>query len=147
MTINDKILSPYIETINSLLKSVKSPLKNVIVVARSDEELQGMIRGIEALNTEFKVGIIYGCVVNDSDNNTLSEAVLLLAQVTNASFVLPDTLQSPDSIKGIEVLNDSNTFHYIHIPTTNTEKECNREVIIEYMKENYSDLIEEILKG
>ena len=56
MNANDKILSPYIETINSLLKSVKSPLKNVIVVARSDEELQGMIRGIEALNTEFKVG-------------------------------------------------------------------------------------------
>ena len=112
--------------------------RNIIVVASTEERMQGMIRGIESLDTEHEVGIIHGTYGNDA----IDEVVLLLADLANALILKEESIPVPEET---EVTKGKN-IHYIDVPLP---KELNdRESIISYMtKYNKGSLVTYILSA
>ena len=48
--------------------------RNIIVIAPTEEAMQGIIRGIEALDSEHKVGIIHGTYGVDAVDEEIGRA-------------------------------------------------------------------------
>jgi len=110
--------------------------RNIIVVASTEERMQGMIRGIESLDTEREVGIIHGTYGNDA----IDEVVLLLADLANAVIVKEESIPAPEETEATKGKN----IHYLNIPLPGELN--NRESIIEYIANfNKGSLVASIL--
>lgn len=109
-------------------------MKNIIVVTDTEEQLQGIIRGIEALDTEHNIGILHG----QHSMEIVDEACQLIAELANATLVMSPTITLQDVHKKH---NTQLRTVYVDVPRDKT-----RDKIIEYMKEYYSDIVELITK-
>ena len=109
-------------------------MKNIIVVTDTEEQLQGIIRGIEALDTEHNIGILHG----QHSMEIVDEACQLIAELANATLVM-----SPNVL-----LQDVHKKHSTQLRTVYVDvpRDKTRDEIIEYMKEYYSDIVELITK-
>lgn len=107
--------------------------KNIIVMTEGSEEvLQGMIRGIEALDSDRRIGIIYGA----HNSKGLSESEGVLLDVTKAIVVCTTGFNLGESLgecKSIPLALPSDVL------------EGNRNTVINFIKEYYSNIVEEII--
>ena len=107
-------------------------LRNVMIITEgSEEQMQGVIRGIESLDKDHKVGIIYGT----NGTTAVSEVELILADLSNALVIKTSGIQLniPDGkeLKSIE----------INVP------DRDRDTVIKYIQDEYPNLIDDILKN
>lgn len=110
--------------------------RNIIVIGKNEEIMQGIIRGIEALDTNNQISIIHGAEDDQyAGDNTLSEALWILADLTEAIVVMDaecTLLQhNPDRVKDI---------YFIPLLSEYT----NRDEVIEHIKK-FPHLIQDIL--
>ena len=109
--------------------------KNIVILTEGSEELmQGIIRGIEALDKNHQIGIIYG----QYDHPEMTEAEAILVDLTNSVIVKTPHMKAI-APAGKEVES-------IDLSFTEDIYNANRDTIIEYIKDNYDYLISEILK-
>lgn len=108
--------------------------KNIIVMTEGSEEvLQGMIRGIEALDSERRIGIIYGT----HNSKGLSEAEGVLLDVTKAIVVCTSGFNLGEAL--------SSNGRFIPLPIPDDILEGNRDSVIAFIKEYYSNIVEDII--
>lgn len=101
-------------------------MKNVVILAETEEQMQGIIRGIETLDTNKDIGIIYG----SSTDREISEAIKVLIDVAEATVVCTpqintDGTKSP--VYRIDVPNDD------------------RSSVIDYIVNNHKGIIKELM--
>jgi len=108
-------------------------LKNIMILTDGNEEqMQGMIRGVEALDTDHQIGIVYGT----HDSEEISEVELILADLANAIVL------KTEKVKAIpHHQNNPITYMDINVPAGD------RETIISYIKNEYPNLVQDILKN
>lgn len=70
-------------------------MKNVVIFAETEEQMQGIIRGIEQLDENHEVGIIYGSYTDKE----ISEALKVLIDVAEATVVHTGFLTVNDTMK------------------------------------------------
>lgn len=97
----------------------------VVIIAPHSEQQQGLIRGIEAINEtiNYKLSIVHAAPAFDVTTQ-------LLADSLNATIITTVPVTNYDSNKVI-LIND--------LP-----EECNREVISEFIINNYKDVIDKL---
>ena len=100
----------------------------MILTDGSEEMMQGIIRGIEALDKDHQIGIIYG----QYETSIVSEAEHLLASLANATIVHTPNIVYDEPVNS----------YVLDIP----EELDNRETIISYIKDKYPNLIKDLLK-
>jgi len=108
--------------------------KNIVILTEGSEELmQGIIRGIEALDNNHQVGIIYG----QYDHPEMTEAESILVDLTGAVIIkTPHVKAVAPAGKEVEC---------IELNFSEDVYNSKRDTIIEYIKDNYDYLIQEIL--
>lgn len=112
--------------------------KNVIILAESEEQLQGIIRGIEALDKERQIGIILGVHTQDGvhtkdDLNMTTDIVGIMAEVTGATVIHTSEKNKP-VCKNKEI----NTL-IVDVP------DDSRLIVMDKIKENYPDIVHKLL--
>lgn len=112
--------------------------KNVIVLAETEEQLQGIIRGIESLDKEHQIGIILGVHTKDEshtqdDLNMTTEIIGIMADVTGATVIHTSEKNKP-VCKNKEI----NTLT-INVP------DDSRLIVMDKIKENYPDIVHKLL--
>lgn len=107
--------------------------KNIIVMTEGSEEvLQGMIRGIEALDSDRRIGIIYGA----HNSKGLSEAEGVLLDVTKAVVVCTMDFNLGEFLGNCKC---------IPLAFPSDVLEGNRDSVIAFIKEYYSNIVEDII--
>ena len=105
--------------------------RNVIVLADTEEQMQGIIRGIEALDKENKIGIMHGM----HGLSEVDEITMILAEVAGAVIIHSFSITPKEHPQG-------KALKYFPLAVPNTT----REQVIAYIKVEYPNLIEDILK-
>ena len=106
--------------------------RNIIVVGKDEETMQGLIRGIEAIDKENQLSIIHG--VNEP--STITEALWIIADlaeaivVADADSTIPQLEQHVSQVYFIPLLTEYTT----------------REEVIEHIKK-FPYLIQNILNA
>lgn len=104
--------------------------RNVMIITEgSEEQMQGIIRGIEALDTEHKIGIIYGT----ANSTATTEVEMLLADLAKALII---------KTAGVDIIGGTNTIPSMDINVPDGD----REAVINYIQKEYPTLIGDILK-
>lgn len=107
--------------------------KNIIVMTEGSEEvLQGMIRGIEALDSDRRIGIIYGA----HNSKGLSESEGVLLDVTKAVIVCTMDFNLGESL---------GNYKCIPLAFPSDVLEGDRNIVINFIKEYYSNIVEDII--
>lgn len=83
--------------------------RNIIVIGKNEEIMQGLIRGIEALDTSNQISIIHGAEDDQYAGDTvLSEALWVLTDLTKSVVVMDaecTLLQhNPDRVKDVYLI-------------------------------------------
>lgn len=109
--------------------------KNVIISADSEEQMQGIIRGIEALDTNRQIGIIMGTYIQE-DSKMSNEIVGILADVAKATVIYTSEMSKPS-----HPTNSSIKTMQLSVPDSDREK------IIDYIKTEYPNIIKDLLSS
>lgn len=107
--------------------------RNIIVIAPTEEAMQGIIRGIEALDSEHEVGIIHGTYGVDA----VDEVTLILAELANATIVKEESILMTQHPKGIGI-----QFMDLEFPE---DIKDDRDAYIDYITNHMKNLIHDIL--
>ena len=107
--------------------------RNIIVIAPTEEAMQGIIRGIESLDSEHEVGIIHGTYGVDA----VDEVTLILAELANASIIKTESTKMTPHPKGIGI-----RYMDLEFPV---DIEDDRNAYIDYINSQMKDLINDIL--
>ena len=107
--------------------------RNIIVMAPTEEAMQGIIRGIEALDSEHEVGIIHGTYGVDA----VDEVTLILAVLANASIIKTKSTKRTPHPKGIGI-----QFMDLEFPE---DIKDDRDAYIDYITNHMKNLIHDIL--
>ena len=107
--------------------------RNIIVIAPTEEAMQGIIRGIEALDSEHEVGIIHGTYGVDA----VDEVTLILAELANATIVKVGNILMTPHPKGIGI-----QFMDLEFPD---DIKDDRDAYIDYITNHMKNLIHDIL--
>ena len=107
--------------------------RNIIVIAPTEEAMQGIIRGVEALDSEHEVGIIHGTY----GVNAVDEVTLILAELANATIVKEGSILMTQHPKGIGI-----QFMDLEFPE---DIKADRDAYIDYITNHMKDLIHDIL--
>ena len=107
--------------------------RNIIIIAPTEEAMQGIIRGIEALDSEHEVGIIHGTYGVDA----VDEVTLILAELANATIVKEGSILMTQHPKGIGI-----QFMDLEFPD---DIKDDRESYIDYITNHMKNLIHDIL--
>ena len=107
--------------------------RNIIVIAHTEEAMQGIIRGIEALDSEHEVGIIHGTYGVDA----VDEVTLILAELANATIVKEGSILMTQHPKGIGI-----QFMDLEFPE---DIKDDRDAYIDYITNHMKNLIHDIL--
>lgn len=107
--------------------------RNIIVIAPTEEAMQGIIRGIEALDSEHEVGIIHGTYGVDA----VDEVTLILAELANATIVKEGSILMTQHPKGIGI-----QFMDLEFPE---DIKDDRDTYIDYITNHMKNLIHDIL--
>lgn len=107
--------------------------RNIIVIAPTEEAMQGIIRGVEALDSEHEVGIIHGTYGVDA----VDEVTLILAELANATIVKEGSILMTQHPKGIGI-----QFMDLEFPE---DIKDNRDAYIDYITNHMKNLIHDIL--
>lgn len=83
--------------------------RNIIVIGKNEEIMQGLIRGIEALDTNNQISIIHGAEDDQYAGDTvLSEALWVLTDLTESVVVMDaecTLLQhNPDRVRDVYLI-------------------------------------------
>lgn len=83
--------------------------RNIIVIGKDEETMQGLIRGIEAIDKENQLSIIHGAEDDQYAGDTiLSEALWVLTDLTESIIVMDadcTLLQhNPDRVKDVYLI-------------------------------------------
>lgn len=109
-------------------------MKNIIILAENEEQMQGIIRGVEALDSNREIGIIHGAYSADGVEIN-SEVLAIMAELAEATIL--HTANIPDFT------------HPRNIPIRNVmidvPNDLSRNDLIEYMKDHNKDLINILL--
>jgi hypothetical protein len=106
--------------------------RNVLIITDgSEEQMQGIIRGIEFLDTEHQVGIIYG----QHGSTEVTEVEMILADLSQAVVLKTARVNIPEhpQHKSIPSMD-------INVP------DGDRADIIKYIKDEYPNIIQDILE-
>lgn len=103
---------------------------NTVIYTKTEEQMQGIIRGIEALDSENKVGIIHGAY----NMEVIDETSQLISDLTNAVIITTQELSFPLNDDGEEVIPDN--VIRLFIP-----EELQRDEVIDYISHKYPDII------
>ena len=107
--------------------------RNVMIITEgSEEQMQGIIRGIEALDTEHKIGIIYGT----ANSTATTEVEMILADLAKALIIKTAGVDIVEPPQG----KDTTPYMDINVP------DGDRETVINYIQKEYPTLIGDILK-
>ena len=106
-------------------------MKNILIATDTEEQLQGIIRCIEALDEKHEVGILHGV----HSVTEIDEPCQLIAELANATLVLSPNITLQD-------IKRSGTLRTIYV---DVPKDKSREEILLYMKDYYSDIVSLIL--
>lgn len=109
--------------------------KNVIISADSEEQMQGIIRGIEALDTNRQIGIIMGTYIQE-DSKMSNEIVGILADVADATVIYTSEMSKPSHPTDIPIKTMQ-----LSVPDSDREK------IIDYIKTEYPNIIKDLLSS
>lgn len=101
-------------------------MKNIMIITNNDERMQGIIRGIESIDAEHRLNIIYG-----AGDSTVTEVQLIMADLAEATLLITEEVQVPAHPQGKAI-----TQYLINIP------DSDRQTIIEYMQDNCKHLID-----
>ena len=107
--------------------------RNIIVIAPTEEAMQGIIRGVEALDSEHEVGIIHGTYGVDA----VDEVTLILAELANATIVKVGSILMTSHPKGIGI-----QFMDLEFPE---DIKDDRDAYIDYITNHMKNLIHDIL--
>ena len=107
--------------------------RNIIIIAPTEEAMQGIIRGIEALDSEHEVGIIHGTYGVDA----VDEVTLILAELANATIVKEGSILMTQHPKGIGI-----QFMDLEFPE---DIKDDRDSYIDYITNHMKNLIHDIL--
>ena len=107
--------------------------RNIIVIAPTEEAMQGIIRGIESLDLEHEVGIIHGTYGVDA----VDEVTLILAELANATIVKVGSILMTQHPKGIGI-----QFMDLEFPE---DIKDDRDAYIDYITNHTKNLIHDIL--
>ena len=107
--------------------------RNIIVIAPTEEAMQGIIRGVEALDSEHEVGIIHGTYGVDA----VDEVTLILAELANATIVKVGNILMTQHPKGIGI-----QFMDLEFPE---DIKDDRDAYIDYITNHMKNLIHDIL--
>lgn len=107
--------------------------RNIIVIAPTEEAMQGIIRGVEALDSEHEVGIIHGTYGVDA----VDEVTLILAELANATIVKEGSILMTQHPKGIGI-----QFMDLEFPE---DIKDDRDAYIDYITNHMKNLIHDIL--
>lgn len=107
--------------------------RNIIVIAPTEEAMQGIIRGVEALDSEHEVGIIHGTYGVDA----VDEVTLILAELANATIVKEGSILMTQHPKGIGI-----QFMDLEFPD---DIKDDRESYIDYITNHMKNLIHDLL--
>ena len=107
--------------------------RNIIIIAPTEEAMQGIIRGIEALDSEHEVVIIHGTYGVDA----VDEVTLILAELTNATIVKVGSILMNQHPKGIGI-----QFMDLEFPE---DIKDDRDAYIDYITNHMKNLIHDIL--
>jgi len=108
--------------------------RNVMIIAPSEELMQGILRGIEALDTEHKIGIIHGAA-----KNHLDDVELILAELASAIII-----KTPDIAQ--EEHPTHKTVQYYDVLIPQDVQRGDRTQVIDYVKSHLGNIIDELLK-
>ena len=108
-------------------------LRNIMVITKTEAQMQGIIRGIESLDTEHQIGIIHGAY----DVDVIDKITLTLAEVTGALIVkTPNVLMQDVMIHNNPILHidvpvpeDDNVTHVINVITEEYGKDLINEIL------------------
>lgn len=107
--------------------------KNVIILADSEEQMQGIIRGIEALDTNRQIGIIMGTHAQE-DSQCANEIIGVLADVADATVIYTSEMSKPSHPTDTPIKTMQ-----LSIPDSDREK------IIDYIETEYPNIIKDLL--
>ena len=107
--------------------------RNIIIIAPTEEAMQGIIRGIEALDSEHEVGIIHGTYGVDA----VDEVTLILAELANASIIKTKSTKMTPHPKGIDI-------NYLDL-TFPADIKDDRDAYIDYITNHMNNLIKDIV--
>ena len=107
--------------------------RNIIVIAPTEEAMQGIIRGIESLDSEHEVGIIHGTYGVDA----VDEVTLILAELASATIVKVGSILMTPHPKGIGI-----QFMDLEFPE---DIKDDRDAYIDYITNHMKNLIHDIL--
>ena len=107
--------------------------RNIIVIAPTEEAMQGIIRGIEARDSEDEVGMIHGTYGVDA----VDEGTLILAELANAAIIKTKSTKRTPHPKGIDI-----TYLDLTFPA---DIKDDRKAYIDYITNHMNDLIKDIL--
>lgn len=107
--------------------------RNIIVIAPTEEAMQGIIRGVESLDSEHEVGIIHGTYGVDA----VDEVTLILAELANATIVKEGSILMTQHPKGIGI-----QFMDLEFPE---DIKDDRDAYIDYITNHMKNLIHDIL--
>lgn len=103
-------------------------IKNVVIYADSEEQMQGIIRGIEQLDTEHEIGIIYGTYTED----VLSEPIRVLVDVAQAVVVDTGRLDKDDT-------DSLKRYVLRHVPN-----DAERDDVVDWLITNHKHIIQDL---
>lgn len=101
-------------------------MKNIIILAKTEEQMQGIIRGIEQLDTNHEIGIIYGSFTD----REVSEVTKVLIDVAEATVVHTGVIKEDAQYKMYQLNN---------IPTDD------RNNVIDYIINNHKGIIKDLI--
>ena len=107
--------------------------RNIIVIAPTEEAMQGIIRGVEALDSEHEVGIIHGTYGVDA----VDEVTLILAGLANSTIVQVGSILMTQDPKRIAI-----QFMDLEFPE---DIKDDRDAYIDYITNHMKNLIHDIL--
>ena len=106
--------------------------RNVLVITDgSEEQMQGIIRGIEFLDTDHQIGIIYG----QHDSTEVTEVELILADLSQAVVLKTARVNMKEHPQHKDVPSMD-----INVP------DGDRADIVKYIKDEYPNIIDLLLK-
>jgi hypothetical protein len=103
-------------------------IKNVVIYADSEEQMQGIIRGIEQLDTEHEISIIYGTYTED----VLSEPIKVLIDVAQAVVIDTGRLDKDDT-------DSLKRYVLRHVPN-----DAERNDVIDWLITNHKHIIQDL---
>ena len=103
---------------------------NTVIYTKTEEQMQGIIRGIEALDSDHKIAIIHGAF----NMEVIDETSQLISDLTNAVIITTQEISFPLDNDGKEVIPQN--VLQLHIP-----EELQRDEVIDYISHHYPDIL------